>query len=377
MLKKKIKRNHLIKSLSFFLLLIAIFEGTIAILEKDGNMFEPYNWDSRMEISIEVNEAKTLFLRDENQKKIKIVTMGDSRIERSFNPYLNDDLLENKTISYNLGIHGTSMDLQTTYLENIIIPKIKPDIVIWDTYFKDFCQYDSISLEGYSPMLDYYTQNTSGLSNYDRVEYYANKYSRVYRYKSLFEYENMKDQYQMVYQNKFQNNRGFKSKPKVTDSGFINKTIGDWTNSISSPDLVSRFFHIIDLFEEKNIEYLIINTPQNNFNYKNWTIFEEEIASNLPKSRYINFDSPAYEVFNHYEYYYDKNHLNSFGAEVFTEILSQKLSDQFIKNWSKDFEKYLTLKQIQVIIPAIPIGYSIFVLLIIKSPLKKKEKKIC
>ncbi|OLS13084.1 MAG: hypothetical protein RBG13Loki_3314 [Promethearchaeota archaeon CR_4] len=125
-----------IKSLILFGILFFSIDSCMNILDALGMMGEPYDWGNRLLIPAKVNQARDLFLQ--NPGKFRIVHIGDSRGETNLDPFYVDEYFSNTTITYNLAISGTENQFQSLYIKHVIIPRLHPNLIIWDVNNVDF-----------------------------------------------------------------------------------------------------------------------------------------------------------------------------------------------------------------------------------------------
>ncbi|MFX1383496.1 MAG: hypothetical protein ACFFBP_13725 [Promethearchaeota archaeon] len=326
--KKKEKKHLVIKTLILILIFLTSVEIYIWFWSK-GDKIEPYEWGSRLDITYKINECYDLFTNREHKDKTKIVIIGDSRPECAFYPKLCDDYFDDKTISYNLAIAGTAIRVQSLLIQKVIIPKLNPDVIIWElTLPQDFADDEQTEKEEDNIMRTsmgrYYTGNTRGLDFEETCFYYLFKYSRIYRYRSnirpnlfyLNEYEKAKIAY---YEDWYE--RGyFKHYDIVSD---INQSFSEVEHVYKlNEDSVDEFFETIEFIEENTDYFLVINGP---------VLYQKSIYPDiytiLNKLSPKNFlDLNGDELFDYDELWLNHYHLNICGATLYTRLVYEQLS---------------------------------------------------
>ena len=330
-LKKKFKKVFQTGVFVSILLLISI-ESYLWYLESNGYLVEPYEYGNRMDISYKINECYNLFNKNENKDKIKVIIIGDSRAETGFDPALLDFFFDKKTISYNLAIFDSAVRFQSLIIKKVIIPKLKPDIIIWEpTVPQDFTDDklvygpDERKLE--TPMGRYYTNNTKHLDFEDLCKYYLFKYSRLYRYRSnlrpnilsINENDNAKiESYKELFDRGF---IGFDESLEPENRNFTQESI-DFKLDEEAKDI---FFDTIEFIEKNTDYYLILNGPNRYTKFISPVL--DSIFNNFPQKNFLDLDGETTFLYDYL--WMDSNHLNNNGALLFTEYIYTKINRNF------------------------------------------------
>ena len=334
------------KAFILFILGYILLECVLWFSEDNGTLIEPYAWGNRNEIPYKINHCHDVFSDPKNKDKVKIVIVGDSGPETAFNPELLDSLFFHKTISYNLAFYGTAIRVQSLLINKIIIPKIKPDILIWDLGIpndfedsKKINDQENATLSHPGPR--YYNDNTEGLGFEDLCRFYLYKYSRFYRYRktlrpSLF---NLNEDYQVLikgYGKLYEKGWIKHIENEVTDENQNVTEITYLTDGYSDPS--NLVYNFILHEESKDLYFDTIKTIEKRTDYFfiiNRAGYKQKIICPLIYS-YFNklspknfFDLNGYEDLNVAEYWWNESHLNMIGAEVYTRLIYEKISQNF------------------------------------------------
>ena len=323
--KKKKLKSIIMKEFLVFIFGLIFIEGFLWRLEQIGYLGIPYEWGIRNDIAFKINDCIELFNDPDNEDKIKIVIIGDSVAECGFNPQYLDMLFNKKTISYNLALAGTASLVHSLIIENFIIPKIKPDIIIWDiSHPSVFAEKedDRNNLTLSSPMGRYYTGNVEGLNFEALCKFYLLKYSRLYRYRLdlLPFFFGIKNDVHEYYQSRY--DRGWVKKETSLITTERNSTFYNSIPYELDKDAVEMFFDSIKLIQEKTSYFLIVFPPH----FKSvltGSPYYSVIYNYSPK----NFlDLNVREDFFLRHLWFDETHLNSNGSLYYTYAIYQKLS---------------------------------------------------
>ncbi len=319
-----------IKAFILCSLIVVSIEAFLRVFDATGIMWEPNEWGNRPEIATKLNYCKLLF--DNNKEKFKIVVVGDSMTEIGIDPVLLDSFFNNKTISYNFGIVGTAVKFQSPYLEKVILPKLKPDYVIWHINPYDF--WDSIPTNKednkilQSPMGRYYTGNESGLDLISEVEQFLLHNSALYKYRGYFvpPWFDFSIYFGMIaspYTNGFwtTEERAYSS----NDTTIVNLP-GIWPSfegyPVSFNNLsANSFVGTLNLIQTLGLDYLVVYGP---FNHYNFTFPElDNILGTLPQGKFLNLNGN--ESLMDDDLYNILYHLNKDGAQIFTRFIYNKV----------------------------------------------------
>ncbi|MHA2243974.1 MAG: hypothetical protein ACXADY_03315 [Candidatus Hodarchaeales archaeon] len=332
--KKNSPRNQFIKSILIMIILLSAVEGLLWVLEDKNDLPEPYAWGSRPVVTYKINQCKELFSRRENQGKIKILLIGDSRAQTSFDPHFCDIYFRNLTISYNLGITGFAINAASLVIQKVVIPKIRPDIIIWQIGAYDFIK-NHTSNEGdriaeMSPNGRYYDNNIEGLDLEGYCEFLLFKYSRIFRYRSVLipsflnfdsSLEDNLDLYSGLFDRGYR--RRYQILKDVQPTKFLNITV---TNEYDE-EAESLFLETKDSMIKSDIKFLLVYGPFRNKRM----IFPrlDSIFDTFPSDNLINLNGNETFLLNRL-YVEDKIHFNQIGAKLHTEIVCKKIENELL-----------------------------------------------
>ncbi|MBD3187311.1 DUF1574 domain-containing protein [Candidatus Bathyarchaeota archaeon] len=179
------------KTMGSLILVTSLFlfvDTALNFTTSDGIAREPYTWGDRNEIPVKFNLCLDLFGQHPGKKRV--IILGNSRPESGFDPKQFDSYFNNETISFNLAIRGTWMMFTAFFLEYMILPKIQPDIIIWDFHYRTFFEIYCNECHVKSRYNDY------NILNKIPVRCHMNRYSgmnasemlQLIKYKSSFLY---------------------------------------------------------------------------------------------------------------------------------------------------------------------------------------------
>ncbi len=330
---QKRSRKKVVKSLLFCLLILVAIDNILRVLDAEGVLWEPSEWGNRPEIATKLNKCMDLFNR--NDAKFKIVFVGDSTTEIGIDPVLLDSFFNNETISYNFGIAGTSPRFQSVYFEKVILPKLKPDFVIWSVNPSDF--WDSIPTNEFdnailrTPMGRYYTGDGSGLDFFGQVNQFLFQNSPLYRYRGYFvppwlDFSIYRGLIANPYTNGYWTTdiKAYSS----NDTTILNipGILPSWEGYPVSFNNLSadRMVETLNLIQTNGLDYLVVYGPFNHFNY---TFPElDYVLGSLTQERFLDLNGNETLMWD--DLYNTIHHLNKDGAQILTRFIYEKLADR-------------------------------------------------
>jgi len=319
-IKKKTK-HPVLKTLSVCVLTLMLCEGFLWVLEANNLIIEPYEWGEREDIPFKVNECHALFSKPENQNKVKVLMLGDSRPMTSLNPHKLDTLFNNKTITYNLAIARTSIRFTSVFIQNIVIPKLKPNIVLWDFQIPDDFKEDTNTIiDDYiltTPMGRYYTNNYTGLDIEGWCEQFLMGFSRIFRYKSNFLQHALNLNLNSLEQKLV---RGYFPLIGTFDSGgaIMQNVTHNYTFYEESETLI---LNNLEKFNQYSQYHLIITGPYRLFRQLDAKVYS--IFNEIPSNNFLDLNGNV--SFSNDIFWYNDNHLNPTGADLYTQFVFDKI----------------------------------------------------
>lgn len=320
MKKEKKNRNNFYKAIFLVIIIILNVEIGLFICEKNDLLDEPYDWGNRNDIPFKINECNKLFRSNPN--KLKIIIIGDSRVNQAFYPEQFDNYFNNETITYNLGFAGTAAIFQMFLLEHFFLPKFNPDIILWDITFNDFGNATKHIEQNHNlfslPMPRYYSNYQVNMTFDDYWDFYFLKISRIQRYRSLFfpskaftiaNYENL-------YLNGFLKAIGIY---ETNDTAIYNQTFDFSVDQ----EILQGFLETRQYFIENNIPHLIISPPHNHARYITPKV--QETFKSLGEEYFLDLNGN--ETLMYDELYHNKDHLNFEGSQIYTQFVYEKMAN--------------------------------------------------
>lgn len=331
------KKNG-VKAVILCFIIVVGSDSILRVLDAYGMLWEPNDWGNRPNVASKINECMGLF--NQNQGKFKIVAIGDSMIEMALDPVLLDSYFDNKTITYNFGIAGTAVRFQKVYLEKVILPKLKPDFVIWHFNPVDFWNWTPVNEEEWeilgSSMGRYHTENTTGLDFFGQVNQFLLHNSPLYKnrgyfvppwfdfsiYWGLIAPSNVNGYWRTYDQQYTSNDTMIINRPGITPN------VDGYPVSFDTLS-ASQLLESLSFIEAKGLDYLVVYGPFNHFNYS----FPEldSLFESIPQWQFLNLNGNESLMWD--ELYYNFNHLNAYGSHIFTQFVFEKVKNQIeIKN---------------------------------------------
>lgn len=330
--KAKTSSKRMLKAWFFTFLLLGTFESSLILLDASDNLLEPYEWGIRNEIALKFNECSKIF--DENEDKLKIVILGDSRAQTGIDAMAIDRFFNHTTISFNLAINATEIIFESLYIMDLIIPKLQPDLIIWD-----FSPSDFISFEGSDQRVNETVRNSIGkvywedwnnqseIPTNDAVHSMLMKYSLIYRYKTNFVPKFFNSSY-------IQDEELHHEIIKVQGSNYLYSKTPKLSGSIQRVENTYFDTNRRDIFLEA------LETIQNNkiplffsfqpYYYKtiNNTVFDEMLKEFKCPSKEYQIDSRwNYTYIDDNQIFSDRNHFNLNGMTLYTQEVIDKIKN--------------------------------------------------
>lgn len=331
--KNRKRKRFEIKSLMIVVIGLLLIESYLWILESNNQLDEPYLWGNRNIVAFKTNECRALFSRDENKDKTKIVIIGDSIALHGINPILLDEFINDNTITYNFAVMGTSIKFQSLLIEKVILPKLKPDFIIWSIYSPADLSYDENLIASEknifnSSMARYYSDDLNGCDFDEILDYFLLKVSRIYKYRlsilPFFSYENEEineelEKFKDDYDNGFQPLYGTYDGDDA-NNGTVLEIVGNIQYKYNKQN-AQLFLDTIDEIKKNNLNYLIVSCPHRCVKMVHPEA--DDICNNLDQKHFLNLNGEP--VFANNSIYVNFIYTNNLGSQIFTLYVYEKL----------------------------------------------------
>lgn len=284
-----------------------------------GNYFPEYFTKSILYKKHKYGYTNTRLDDIKHYKKIDILIVGSSHTYRTFDPRVFDKA------GYRIFALGTSAQspLQTELLVKRYIKKLKPSLVVLEVYPVMF------TIDGEESAVDILTNDVNDIYSLNMV---MNGHSFfVFNTMMYSFYRNLMDSTV-----KIDEDWNFLGDSYIT-GGFVEKKLSYSTKeeyydvSLSVLEVQKKAFkRTVDFLKEKGIPFVIVQTPitKNLFKHIKSTHFFDSTMSCFGEYRNFNHNSN----FNDSLHFYDAEHLNQNGAEMFDNIFIEYLREfRFIK----------------------------------------------
>lgn len=258
-----------------------------------------------------------------------LLIMGSSRSWVHISPFILDDVL--KVNSYNLGMDGWSFSMQSARFKVFLKHNRKPDYVIQSLDMGTLDKRED--LYQYQQFLPYLSDPII----WSATQKYKGKFTLTQYYFPLFKYNGNWNLVIIGLLNYF----GAKADEPLKYKGQQGQD-SEWDNSFDkykkdNPNGVKEkidgetkveFENYLNYCKENGIKVALVYTPEY-YEAQQLTINREEVME-IYRSYAAKFDIPFLDYSNHpisfnKSYFYNSQHMNKNGAEIFSKILAQDL----------------------------------------------------
>ena len=348
------KKIGIVSKVVIFIIIFAILNSVMTFVLCAEDSYSEIMWNEYYEMS-----------------ELDMVYVGSSVCQCSFNPYLIDEILG--TTSYNMGTPAQPVDL-TLQAIKIAIEEHNIKRVVWGFGYFVFLTENSTSAETsflralnknktlsekIAIDLSYvFADDTIGKSKsvnyvfpwvYNHVPLSVNDV--VSNVRNKFMNRNSEHTLQVEAENIAYVGRGFSNYLPVIDySTQYDENSREFYQSEIKEKSVREMQEIGELCEKYGVELIIVNTPRPVFDvaeygdeyYEIYLWLKELFASY--NAEYFDFNLAKPEIFeSRPEYYYNYEHLNSAGAQAFSQDFAYFLQmknegtdmNQFFYNWEE------------------------------------------
>jgi hypothetical protein len=248
-----------------------------------------------------------------------IVIFGTSRANKHYDP----DIIQKKLhlSTYNTGKDGQGFFYCYAAL-SAMLTRYSPKVIICDLYPNLFVEYGKIHEYGLlTPIRDDFPVINELLDKAGPLEKYK-LLSRVYPYNSKF--FDLLLGYTRPPRN---NNNGFKSIPGVIDPAFFKANKPDF--SIADTFNYYYFDKFCQVAKQKNIPVVFCISPMY-IHPEHQEIVTDRLRAQIKKYGYSLIDySSAPQFLGRYDLFKDQTHLNTVGAEIFSQEFADSLSSLY------------------------------------------------
>ena len=249
-----------------------------------------------------------------NHGDVDILFLGSSHAYRGFDTRI---FLDNGYKSFNLGSSAQTPS-QTKALVKRYLESLNPEIVIYEVYPATF------NIDGVESSLDIIANDKNDSHSLNM----ALKINNIKTYNTLI-YGLTRD---LLGLNKSFSEPIIKGNDKYISGGYVEKEIGFYQptefekKEISLIDYqLESFSEIVQMVKNKNIELILVYAPITSANYISYSNNHYFDSIMRRYSEYYNFNEIL--TLNDSLYFYDSNHLNQNGVDIFNEKLIELLNE--------------------------------------------------
>lgn len=318
-------KNFIFKITIGFLILVTILYGldkiaTYGLSKSKGSSFKDLN---------DLYYGKT---------NAEIILLGSSRTYVMMNPIIFDTILKKNT--HNFGQDGATIHLQKTIFKDVInYNKNSLEVVVQNIDLTTLLpNKKNYSKQRFYPHLNKASLYTN-LSSFDS-SFWKYKYLPLYKFNgslSLF-IRGLLLSCNIPFSENYTKIKGYKPRHVKWNNDFENylKTLED-DEIVYDDDLIEDGFKIIEEFiqetAKKGLKYVIVFAPMYsemyNMQVQNEAL-KEKIKEYTAKYEHVSFyDYSKLPMNKNKEYFYNSYHLNSKGADAFSEIFANDMKVKF------------------------------------------------
>ena len=261
-----------------------------------------------------------------NHGDVDILFLGSSHAYRGFDTRI---FLNNGYKSFNLG-SSAQTPLQTKVLLKRYLESLNPELVIYEVYPTTF------TIDGVESSLDIVSNDKNDLYSLDM----ALRINNIKTYNTLI-YSITRD---LLRLNNSFSEPIFKGNDKYISGGYVEKEIGFFQptqfkkKEIALKDYqLESFSEIVQMVKNKNIELILVYAPISKVNYESYgnNHYFDSIIKNY--AEYYNFNEII--DLNDSLHFYDSDHLNQNGVDIFNEKLIELLNKNNVLTKNNVHEK--------------------------------------
>ncbi len=262
----------------------------------------------------------------ENQEDVDILFLGSSHTYRGFDTRI---FLDNGYKSFNLG-SSSQTPTQTKVLLKRYLERLNPKLIIYEVY------PTTLNIDGVESSLDIIANGKNDLYSLDM----ALTTNNIKIYNTLI-YGVIRD---LLGLNKSFSEPIVKGSDKYISGGYVERVTSFYQHKEFEKKEISlkeyqleSFSEIVQTVKNKNIELILVYAPiprANYISYSNNNYFDSIMKS---YSKYYNFNEVL--TLNDSLHFYDSNHLNQKGVDIFNKKLIELLNENKEQAHSKVYKK--------------------------------------
>ena len=308
-----------------FLLFTSLFYLTFLFVwgRYAPSMFKPninYRIGSYGHMNSRLSEVK-------NHGDVDILFLGSSHAYRGFDTRI---FLDNGYKSFNLG-SSSQTPAQTKVLLKRYLESLNPELVIYEVYPETLT-----TMDGVESSLDIIANDKNDSHSLNM----ALKLNNIKTYNTLF-YGLTRD---LLGLNKSFSEPITKGSDKYISGGYVEKEIGFYQPTESEKKEISlreyqleSFSEIVQMIKNKNIELILVYAPIPSANYISYSNNHYFDSIMRRYSKYYNFNEIL--TLNDSLYFYDSDHLNQNGVNIFNKKLIELLNENKAPTHNNVYEK--------------------------------------
>lgn len=306
-------KKFLIKTLYFcglsLLLYLPVMYITASVLPKKMQKNMIYNRAGKGHLYSRLQEADTV-------KNVDILVIGSSHAYRGFDPRIF------KEHGANIFVLGSTAQspLQTEYLVNKYIDKIKPRMVMYEVYYATF------GLDGTEGALDLF-------SNVKDIDY--DLAGMAFTLNNIKAYNTISYAYMSnLLGTSKQKEKVINGNDEYIPGGFVERKASPkpYVAELFKPEEIEvdenqrkAFLNICKTLEDRKIRTILVQAPITPTKYRSITNKGtlDSLYTSVKSARYYDFNNE--QLFDQ-RYFFDSHHLNQEGVVLFDSLLIQKFS---------------------------------------------------
>lgn len=249
-----------------------------------------------------------------------ILVLGASRAGHHYNTQMMENELHKSV--YNIGLDGTNTFVLSRVLR-IFLANHKPDAVIVDlSYGMSFELRESLSgkLKSFYLTEKYLDNFPSEISDFKFTEKFF-KHINFYKYNSIFAYL-LRDYFIPPNKKMIKGYQPLSGVDKLlTEPDSLKMDV-----NVYDQELYDSVVDMVRVCQENNVKIVCVSSPRF---YSNTNLVPQDFREFMKEHKvpYLNYGNKEYKIFSKPEYFKDTSHLNSTGADIFTEMFIKDIQE--------------------------------------------------